>query len=340
MVIGAIVPAVLLSGFAQPIGQRPLAPTIDTPPPVILVQSPPVPAPGAFVWAPRPFDAGVVAPPDRLSPTQVQVNQPAVPGAIALATYAPRDANTDPLRPPIVVSDPPDSTLAQPAALWAGRLSRPEDPNWPARPAVVAIGSQPIPSASAVATYAPRDTSVAPQVRLAPPIVVADPPDATLQQPSTAWLGRLPRDEDTSRPARPALIQTGAQPTPGALALLVGVAHDVPVIPTDRLSITQVIPGQQPKPIGAALAIGAIKAPANKLPPPLAARVGFQPLPSAAVYITGRGFEPGPIGPIPTPADRIFVVAYDNRIATVEALERVSSILQSPRIAVVELAGR
>src|SRR5437868_6423919 len=127
LVVVAAMPALLFGGNVQVIGRLPRDEDTTRPArPVIVVQQP-VPPPGAFVWAPRPLDPGVVAQPDRLSPLVPQVNQPPLPGASSIILgMVPRIPNTNPAaRPMVVVADPPDPMLVQAVALVVGRLPRP-----------------------------------------------------------------------------------------------------------------------------------------------------------------------------------------------------------------------
>lgn len=228
LVVAAIAPAVLLGGNAQFIGQAARPEDTQWPArPAVLVQQP-VPIPGAFVWQPAPA----------------------------------RAPNSDPLHAPLLVADPPDPTLAQPSALPIGRLSRPEDAQWPARPIAVQGVPVPVPGAQAIAIVPPRAANTDP---LHPLMVQLDAPDPTLVQPSALAIGRLARDEDTSRPARPMLLAVGAQPVPTAQALPVGVVHDLPIVPPDRPSAPIVVSGAQPQPNGRAQSIGKV-ADGDRLP--------------------------------------------------------------------------
>lgn len=300
LVIAAIVPAVLLGGTAQPTSRLPRDEDTSRPARPMLLQQQAVPVPGAIViqtYAPR---DEVVVQPDHTWPIAPIVGQQPTPIASAWRPTPPPGANTDPLRPLLIIADPPDSTLVQPSMLAIGRLSRPEDPQWPARPAAIATGQQPIPWSQTLATYAPRDTAVAPEVRLSPPLVIQDTPDPTLQQSAAAWIGRLPRDEDTTRPARPAIVSVGAQPTPAAQALAIGIVHDAPVIPPDRLAFTTIISGATPLPSAPLAIVGAVKAAPTDRLAPTAIRTGAQPLPLAQALATYA-----PRDQIAAPPDRL-----------------------------------
>lgn len=215
------------------------------------------------------------------------VRSPFLPSPIVETGAAPP---SDMLRPVIVVGAIVPVLLLGSMAQPTLRPALPEDIAWPARPAVVVQQPGPVPGANGYSTFAPRDQPVVqpdhtwPVAPLAgqqpipvasfwmpsparlpntdprrPPIVVADPPDSTLAQPSTLLIGRLPRNEDTSRPARPLIVQpAGAQPIPNAHALWIGIVRDVLVVAPDRLAQTQVVPGVQPQPSGRAYAVGIV----------------------------------------------------------------------------------
>jgi len=199
----------------------------------------------------------------------------------------PLQGSIERVQPALVVMAIVPSVLLGSITQPIGRLSRPEDTAWPARPAIVVQQPAPVPSASVAQTYAPRDQPVvqpdhtwplvpivgqqprpiasfwAPQPArlpntdpLRPPLLIADPPDSTLAQPSALLIGRLPRAEDTSRPARPAIVQTGATPFPSAQARLVGVVHD-----GDRLPVgARIVSGQQPTQEAVARSVGWVRA--------------------------------------------------------------------------------
>lgn len=192
-----------------------------------------------------------------------------------------QSATLDPLRGVVVATSQPPVPGAQLQVI--GRLSRPEDVNWPARPAIVQVGAQPVPGATLWEPTPPKNANTDP---LRPLAAQAKPPDATLMQSGIAWLGRLSRDEDTSRPARPATaigappqlpsaqvqafahpfdggaqpppdrlspttVAVGTTPTPLGQAQPVGAAHDTPLL---RLAITSFQAGAQPSPAAQALA--------------------------------------------------------------------------------------
>jgi hypothetical protein len=247
--------------------------------------------PQGQVWAPRPLDPGVVAPQEKLSPVQLYVNNPAPPQARnILLGMVPRVANTDPLRPTLAQWPP---VPVPGAVVWAPQPAR--DPNTdPRHPTVLISGQQPQPQPSLWKPEAARAPNVDP---LRPPIVQDAPPDATLAHPDTTWAGRLPRDEDTTRPARPAIVQGVPVPIPGAALWLPTPAHETPVAPTERIAVAPVtILGQQPVPGANAIWVPRSPRDEDRQWPARMAIVarGLQPIPDAAAL---------PIGRLPRPED-------------------------------------
>jgi hypothetical protein len=280
IVIGAIVPALLLGGNTEFIGrpappediQWPARPAVDQQGsvpvpganvlfvgrpqrvedvqwparPIVELQVPPVPVSGASTWMPYPVREQVAAQPDRIAPTQLVVNQPPIPGAQAWMPSAARLPNTDPLRPPILITDAPDATLAQPNTTSTSRLSRDEDTSRPARPAVVIGVGVPVPGANVEALYAPRDVGVPPPDRLAPTqLIVSSPP-----MPGALT---LPTGRITETPLlRLALTAVSGPPVPipGAIVVSLCAPRDAAIVQPDRLALTQVIVSQPPQ-IGA-----------------------------------------------------------------------------------------
>jgi hypothetical protein len=119
----------------------------------------------------------------------------------------------------------------------------------PLRPIQRISGQQPQPSAS---VWAPTPARVANTDPLRPLIGVAQPPDPTLVQPRTLFVGRLGRAEDIQWPARPTQALAGAQPIPGARVVLVGAVLRSP----DRLALVLVRDGGTPLPGAAVTRIG------------------------------------------------------------------------------------
>lgn len=257
IVISMVVPLLVVGANAQFVS-RPAPPEdVSRPARPAIVQTVPVPLPTTAQWMPSaarlpntdplhppalqadPPDATLAQPnttvvgrlprPEDTAwparPATVQGAPVPVPGASVWAPSAARLPNSDPLHPPSVVADPPDATLQQPTTTWLSRLPRPEDPNWPARPAVIQSQPPPLPGGLARPITAPRDQVVALPDRLSPPIVLADPPDATLAQSATMWIGRLSRPEDTNWPARPAIVQSVPVPLPGAAVWMPSAAR-------------------------------------------------------------------------------------------------------------------
>ena len=193
LVVMAIVPALLLGGNVEVVGRPEPPENVAWPArPAIVVQQP-VPVPGANTqFIGRLSRAEDVRWPARPA---VVVGQPVpIPGANVEPTYAPRDLGA----------------VVQVDHTWAF---------------VPIVGQQPIPGANTETTYALRDPNTDP---LRPLAVVAEPPDPTLALPSSTFVGRLARDEDTTRPARPMVVQTGAQPGVAAQVRAIGIVHDAP----------------------------------------------------------------------------------------------------------------
>lgn len=227
----------------------------------------------------------------------------------------PLQANTDPLRQAVVIGALVPSLLLGSNTRFIGRPAPPEDVAWPARPLIEQQGQQLIPGAAAWMPYPVREGQAAPPDRLAPTQLVlappaplpgafvrqpsaarlpntdplrpttvqADAPDATLAQSATIWLGRLSRDEDTSRPARPAFVQGPPVPMPGARALGVG---PVRATPTDPIRPALVLVSQPPIPG----AVGGLLCPPIRPPPAAVTRFVELILGARPSYtITARG---------------------------------------------------
>lgn len=273
LVIAALVPALLLGGNAQQL-RAPLPPnTAPVPRATILIQQP-VPVPGAFTWQPgrvratnadpcrpvvvqaNPPSAALVQPQalvvGRLArnenvqwparPAQAQVNQPAIPGAITVQTYTPRDevfVPQDKLSPTVAqVNQPP---VPSASSILLGMVPRDPNIDQAARPVVPIVFPLGAPGAITRATSAPRDQVVAPPDRL----------------------------------AQTALV-TGAQPLPVGRTQFVGIVHD-----GDRLAPVALVSGQQPAPAALALPIGQPRStPTERLAPPILL-AGVQPAPQA-----------------------------------------------------------
>jgi len=209
--------------------------------------------PSASVWMPRPLDGGEVAPEERLSPTTVLVNQPGQPLASLWMPQPPRDPNTDPLRPLAALAQPPDASLVQPATHWIGRLSRDEDVDWPARPAVVAVGTQPLPGGGALALDRPRELAApAPEDHTWPtPILSGQQP-----QPGAAAvsIGRLSRAEDVQWPARRVMAHGPPVPPPSAITQHLIAPRELAALPPDRVGQSPLIVTPAAQPPGALIA--------------------------------------------------------------------------------------
>jgi hypothetical protein len=327
IVIGAIVPALLLGGNTQPIGRLPRAEDPTGPSrPAALVQQP-IPIPGANVaqtYAPR--DTAIVQV-DHTWPVPIVSGQQPLPGALAWAPFPARVPNTDPLRPPILAQVAPDPTLAQSATLTIGRLTRPEDVNWPARPPSVQGPAVPIPGAVLWAGTPARLPDDAP---LRPPLLIADPPDATLAQGSATPIGRLARSEDVQWPARPASVVMGAVPVPGAVCVLSYAPRDVVALP-DRLALMQLIVTSPPIPSAQAVPVGRVAAPPlERLP--LGVRVDgpLSPQIGAMALVVGRA--------APAPTERLAGIQAISPVAPLPSAIALQSY--APRDQVVTPADR
>ncbi len=206
--------------------------------------------------------------------------QPWLPGPLL-------SENTDPLRRTIVIG------MVVPCLLLGGCAqlgpARPLEAGAPLntdprRPAIIVQGQTPLPGAISWQGAPARLPSTDP---LRPVITVQDVPDSTLAQPNTTWASRLPRDEDLTRPARPAQIHGVAVPLPGANVEQISAPRDVGIPPPERLALTQLIVGQPPVPSAATVPIGRITSTPTDRLAPTQAIIGQQPIPAGrAVALT------------------------------------------------------
>jgi hypothetical protein len=115
-------------------------------------------------------------------------------------------------------------------------------------------------------------------------------PDGSLVQSATVWVGRLGRDEDTTRPARPATVVGMPPPLPGAVCWLGTPAHETPGAQSDRAlqEAASVVRGQQPIPGALAQFVSrpAIVEDLGWPARPLTEQQGPTPLPGAVVRQT------------------------------------------------------
>jgi hypothetical protein len=248
IVIGAIVPALLLGGIAQPTGWPARVPNVDPLRPTI-VQAPPVPLPqalGASVWMPTPARLPNT---DPLRPTAATWPPVPIPGAAVWEPAPARDPNTDPLRP-LLIAQPPLVPIPGAVTQFVSRPAPLEDVNWPARPAVVQTGRTLLPGANVTVGYAPRDQVAAQPDRIAPAVVIA--PQPPVPAGSTLIVGRVTATP-TERLAL--LVATGLPvPAPGAVVARVGTVHDGDRVPGAARVITPPAPppGAYVLPVGAA----------------------------------------------------------------------------------------
>jgi hypothetical protein len=178
ILIGALVPSLLLGGNTQFVG-RPLltsaAPDTSRPAQQIIVQVPPVPTANALnasvAYLTRPSAPSAAEP--HLAPTQTTVAQPSIPSAST-------------------------QFVSRPAPL--------EDVQWPARPAFVLTGNQPISGGLSLAINVVRPQNTDP---LRPIVVIANQPPqlqptAVIQQVGTTGdETRLPLTVTVFRPPQP-----------------------------------------------------------------------------------------------------------------------------------------
>jgi hypothetical protein len=236
-------------------------------------------------WMPSPLDSGAAPPSDMLRP--VVVIGALVPmlllGGITKTVSGPRPLpeNTDPRRPTIVqVGQQP----VPGAIVWKPEAARLPNTD-PLRPTLAQWPPVPVPGAIVWKPEAARLPNTDP---LRPLIVAQDPPDATLALPSATWTGRLPRAEDTTRPARPAIVVGVPVPVPGAIVWEPAPSHETPGVQPDRVQqeLAQVLRGQQPIPGALAQWTSRPAPPEDVQWParPATVKVGQVPVPSAVLW--------------------------------------------------------
>jgi hypothetical protein len=175
-----------------------------------------------------------------------------VPGAVALATYAPRDVGVPPpdrlALTQLIVSQPP---IPGAVALGVGRIT--ETPTLRLVQTVVLGPAVPLPGAVVISLYAPRDVAVAPSDRLALTQVIV-----------------------------------GQPPVPGARALVTGIVHDG----VRLVSGARVVTPPVPVPGAVAAFVGRITSTPTERGKPVLVIVGWVPVPAGVVYLSAHPYEP------------------------------------------------
>lgn len=181
------------------------------------------------------------------------VRAPFLPGPLL-------SANTDPLRSVLVIGALAPALILGGRTQWIGQAARPEDPNWPARPAIVRTVPPPIPGGSAIFIGFPH---------LEPPERGPSSQVAVGAQPipsAAALFVGYPHVEPAERGVAPA-VNLGQQPVPGAVSAPVGYPHQEPF---ERGSAPLLRLNQPPIP-GAAATL--LRAPRDDVAPPVEERV-------------------------------------------------------------------
>lgn len=184
----------------------------------------------------------------------------------------------------VAVSPAPQQPMGG-GSVWMGRsladVTPPADSE-KLSPAQVVVNQPPVPAPS---FWAPQVLRTANTDPLRPVRLQATPPDATLVHTHTLLIGRLARDEDTSRPARPASVMGPRAPLPGGSVVPFSAPRDPLLVHADRLSPTSVVCGQPPVPGANATVIGRIaRTPLDRPALPLLA-IGQQPVPIGQTFM-------------------------------------------------------